>query len=352
MLNIRRRKAAGVAELRGRNTQMAVPALPSPLAFITTVMSAGYTPQVDLEDLVRAEREFVGEGHSFRVERAHLAGPSPDLPMRAVAVKAPADSIAAGPVDRWDHLRLEVLTLLHPPIAAHRNIVDLLAIGWEFVLSRQLLPTLILPFASWGTLDDFSKDQDMPAEWKHHICLDVARGLNVLHGCGIVHGDLKSENVLLFFEVDRPVAKLADFGCSISNPQQTGRLSGGSPPWNCPEWRDYLDAEALPLTDIYCLGLLIWRTALAQPNPFRHLPSLMEGDGDPAIDKIDALKSSSGNRFITEVRASLSVAPSHSHTETAMLSDAVNACLRHEPKERSLKDCLESLRKLVISSSQ
>src|ERR1700722_19128544 len=131
-----------------------------------------------------------------------------------------------------DNMRLEVLTLLHPPIAAHRNIVDLLAAGWESGLSEQVRPILVVPYASCGTLDVFSMDPDATIAWKHNIMLDVARGLEVLHGCGIVHGDLKSENVLLFWEGERPVAKLSDFGCSIVNQRQQDRLLGGSPPWN------------------------------------------------------------------------------------------------------------------------
>ncbi len=47
--------------------------------------------------------------------------------------------------------------------------------------------------------------------------LDIAHGMDYLHGLNIVHGDMKSSNVLLkSARNDRRgfVCKVADFGCS------------------------------------------------------------------------------------------------------------------------------------------
>ncbi|EXM13913.1 hypothetical protein FOTG_17649 [Fusarium oxysporum f. sp. vasinfectum 25433] len=45
---------------------------------------------------------------------------------------------------------------------------------------------------------------------------DIAEGLKSLHDCGIVHGDVKLENVLVFPGLDRKhIAKLSDFGHSL-----------------------------------------------------------------------------------------------------------------------------------------
>jgi serine/threonine protein kinase len=347
MLNLRqRRKATGSA---GQGTGVAsapISTLPGSVAFLATVMSGNYRSQIRLQDLARAEREFVGRGHSFQVELTNLVDRTSGERGCAVVVKSPTTLVDLA-TSHWEEMRLEVLTLLHPPIAAHRNVVDLLAVGWESGLSEQVQPILVLPYASCGTLDVFSMNADATITWKHNIMLDVASGLKVLHSCGIVHGDLKSENVLLFWEGERPIAKLSDFGCSIVNPQQQDRLIGGSPPWNCPEWRDTLPAKALTLTDVYCLGLTIWRTALAEADPFRHLASFVDGDISPSNATIDILKNTPGDQFVAETKKSLSAAVDLSEFQVTLLGAVLDSCLRREPGERSLDDCLDCLKDLV-----
>ena len=51
---------------------------------------------------------------------------------------------------------------------------------------------------------------------KHLLCLDIARGLSALHQAGLVHGDLKAENVLVCSSPSRRyLAKISDFGFSV-----------------------------------------------------------------------------------------------------------------------------------------
>lgn len=50
------------------------------------------------------------------------------------------------------------------------------------------------------------------------ICLDVAEGFSCVNSCGIMHRDVKAQNILIFME-DEPkvpfIGKLSDFGLSI-----------------------------------------------------------------------------------------------------------------------------------------
>ena len=51
---------------------------------------------------------------------------------------------------------------------------------------------------------------------KHLLCLDIARGLSSLHQAGLVHGDVKAENVLVCSSPSRRyLAKISDFGFSV-----------------------------------------------------------------------------------------------------------------------------------------
>src|SRR5215471_3852214 len=166
MFHLRRR--------RGRREEEARPSLTSPrppssldqtsLGFISAVMGLQYRPKISLENLARAEREFIGEGYSFRVEKAIVETPG-SIP-QVVVTKRPLFSEGEKTEgSHWNSLLLEVKALMHPPLAGHTNIVDLLAIGWEAGLSdtspELAWPVLVMPYATHGTLDVFQRSHEM-----------------------------------------------------------------------------------------------------------------------------------------------------------------------------------------------
>lgn len=107
------------------------------------------------------------------------------------------------------------------------------------------------------------------------LCNDVTAGLLALHQAGAVHGDVKSENVLVFSssnEKDAYIAKVADFGSAIivgeqeePDAQRPWRYQG-TPTVNAPEVADQtsarLSATGLRKCDNYSLGLLILEVAV------------------------------------------------------------------------------------------
>jgi serine/threonine protein kinase len=63
-----------------------------------------------------------------------------------------------------------------------------------------------------GTLyTEIHKNKKLNATQLTIATFDIARGMQFLHSCSIIHRDLKSLNVL--FDVDRRV-HICDFGCS------------------------------------------------------------------------------------------------------------------------------------------
>jgi serine/threonine protein kinase len=311
-------------------------------------MGLQYRPKISLKNVAKAEREFIGEGHSFRVEKAFME--TSDAMPHVVVIKRPLFSKGDKTEgSHWSRLLLEVKSLMHPPLAAHTNIVDLLAIGWEGSLSDTSpeleWPILVMSYATHGTLDAFQWSPELESDEKISICLDVACGLNVLHRCGIIHGDLKSENVLIFAEESRPVAKLCDFGCSIIGPQAFGKLVGGSEPWNCPEWKDTMSKENLPLTDVYSFGLLFWRTLSETSRPFQDLAFFAKVDS-LTEDDIDGLKRLANDRFLEEVKNSLK-STCTGFTEMNLLEQVLDHTIRFRPRQRSLEDAILKLEELL-----
>lgn len=75
---------------------------------------------------------------------------------------------------------------------------------------------------------------------------------------GIVHGDIKPKNVLVFKENNKPAVKLADFGFSAFASSKNLTL-GGTVPWMAPEVqsrRSHTLSQAKQ-TDMFSFGLLV-----------------------------------------------------------------------------------------------
>ncbi len=110
--------------------------------------------------------------------------------------------------------------------------------------------------------------QELSWTIRYQIAEDIAHGLYLLHGDGIFHRDLKSDNVLLD---DHLRAKLSDFGlskiksASRSSSRQGGQ-SVGTVAWTAPELfqRKAIFTEK---ADIYSLGVTLWEMA-ARKMPF------------------------------------------------------------------------------------
>jgi len=168
-------------------------------------------------------------------------------------------------------VRLELNALTHPPIRKHPHIVDIIGLSWARLDADSYLslPVLYLEFAAHGSLAQYLADNEVSPRDRIGLAKQIAEGLDILHICGITHGDLKLENVLVFPGKDEKViAKLADFGCSTQIVDQGWQLRGGTQPWNAPEWRKIILPNMLHAPDIYSLGLLIWRLCLEGQNPF------------------------------------------------------------------------------------
>lgn len=172
-----------------------------------------------------------------------------------------------------DSVLIEFHALTYPPLFHHANIIDFLGIAWgsnPFSPAHKL-PVIVVEYAKHGTLADLFKENKLiPFQTKHLLALDIVRGISALHQAGLVHGDVKSENVLICATKDREhVAKIADFGFSIVEVTEFNEVwVGGTYPWRAPETRAPVPVEQLKLTDIYSLGLLLWIVCLDGKSPF------------------------------------------------------------------------------------
>jgi serine/threonine protein kinase len=106
----------------------------------------------------------------------------------------------------------------HSPLAHHPNIIELYGYGWR-LKERRPAPYIVLEYGDQGSLRHYLKNsRSLSLQAKLIFAGDVACGLTALHQCGIVHGDVKLDNVIVFPSLDRPsgsIAKICDFGHSL-----------------------------------------------------------------------------------------------------------------------------------------
>lgn len=88
----------------------------------------------------------------------------------------------------------------------------------------------------------------------HCQLIGAAKALVYLHGLGVVHGDIKAENILIS---DDDEALLGDFGLSKLNESATiSALKGsGSVRWQAPELLD--EGAKTFQSDVYAFGMTI-----------------------------------------------------------------------------------------------
>lgn len=296
---------------------------------------------------------LVGSGGTFSVR---LLGP--EFPMMhgpCVAIKLLVDPRNPRAIRAACR---ELRILCHPPIRKHRNIVDLLGVAWMPATDTcsnsssspkvfPLIPALVVEMAPVGSVEEVwalssaaqSYQKLTATGTKIEICYDVAQGLKVLHDCDIVHGDVKAHNILLFQDEKRPhsfIAKVADFGHSITELEDVECLRGCSPPWNAPEDNGSLNFIGLKCADMYSLGLLLWRVFADGRNCFQ-----INTEGDMAsLDDVEELKHS--DIFVETLVKML--APSNDPLLWVLLEknvkDMLSITLNINPIQRSLSAVL------------
>jgi len=123
--------------------------------------------------------------------------------------------------------RLKLLALREASIWAslgdHRNIASLLGIAkWATVGQPLIFDGPLCLISKWyenGNMMQFlHKNVDMP---RTALLLDIVHGLQHLHKEGVVHGDLKGNNILIDIVEGNPTACLIDFGQSYVDPAGT-----------------------------------------------------------------------------------------------------------------------------------
>jgi eukaryotic-like serine/threonine-protein kinase len=186
---------------------------------------------------------------------------------RPVAVKLLADNLAADPEMRRRFLREAALA----ERVCHPNIVRVLGNG----VAGGGRPYIILEYVSGPTLaDKLGRQGRLPAEQVRCLGAQVAAGLAHAHAAGLVHRDVKPQNLLLTLD---ETVKITDFG--IARVAEGTRLTQvgailGTAAYLAPEQAAGEDATAA--VDVYALGVVLYELLVGRtPYSGGTLPELL-----------------------------------------------------------------------------
>jgi serine/threonine-protein kinase len=129
---------------------------------------------------------------------------------------------------------------------------------------------LVLDLVSGGTLRELLRERGtLPPDTAAELLAQVADGLTVAHATGVVHRDLKPDNILLAPTLEGGVrVKLTDFGIARLLDGSGMTTSGavlGTPNYMAPEVIE--GARATPAADVYALGIVLYELLAGRP-PF------------------------------------------------------------------------------------
>ncbi|KAG6826273.1 hypothetical protein H0H92_000466, partial [Tricholoma furcatifolium] len=208
---------------------------------------------------VLEEQRLVADGGSADIYRADFQGQRVALKvLRRYWYRDPMWNIFVKEAILWSQL-------------THPNVLPLYGL---FRFGYQM--SMVSPWMDDGDITRYLRNH--PSIPRLPLAADVANGLSYLHDLGIIHGDLKSDNVLIDPAgrarlTDFSLSSVADSNIVSWTSQSSGHSRGGSIRWMAPELLNYDDEDMAYNTtasDVYAWGCVCLEIFTSE-FPWAHL---------------------------------------------------------------------------------
>ncbi len=275
---------------------------------------------------------LVGQGQFGRVFCASVREtPAKDSRLTSQLVALKELSHQKAPTSEFLRELWFLITLQHPNIVTCRAL--------EHTATGRYL---VMDYCEGGTLRNLLK-QDSPLRLLEglQLVMEVLAGLDYAHRRGVVHCDVKPENILLTLGSKGWSPRLSDFGIARRLPEiGTTRLhqelspdaTVGSPAYMAPE-RFY--GLYSPMSDIYAVGILLFELLMGY-RPFGGTPGdLRWAHLNQRLQLPDAIP----EPLQAIVKKSLEKLPARRFASASQMAQALRLIL-YDPAVRQLGDCI------------
>jgi len=147
-------------------------------------------------------------------------------------------------------------------LLSHPNVVTIYDIGL-----MDLRHYIAMEFVNGGSLADLiKKEKTLSIKEALRIFIEISQGLQTAHEAGIVHRDVKPENILL---TEKRQVKITDFG--LASVRRAAKAERGKTPYAISGTPGFMAPEQLrgeephPRFDIYALGVTLFTMLVGKP---------------------------------------------------------------------------------------
>ena len=230
---------------------------------VTAPRTAGLAPGRVVAGRYRLEARLAsgGMGEVFRATHVELGRP--------LALKVMRPELSGDPefVERFRREAMTASRLGHP------HIVDIIDSGSE---DGQFY--FVMEFLDGKPLSSIIDGGPVALPLALELVTQIAQALDVAHRAGVVHRDLKPDNVIVLERAGRPFVKLVDFGVAkvVAAVDQKLTSTGavvGTPQYIAPEQAAGLAVDSR--ADVYTLGLILFELLTGEPPLKGATPSLV-----------------------------------------------------------------------------